>query len=75
MPKDSLLAVLIRLNNVTLFMMFSWLFSCNIFHVCYCAIIQLFLLFCCMTTVRQLSSLAFLGEAELGCYGTVHTYL
>jgi len=28
----------------------------NIFHVCYWATIQWFLLFCCMTTVRQLSS-------------------
>ena len=44
--------------NVTLFMIFSWLLSCNIFHVCYCAIysIQWFLLFCCMTTAHQLSS-------------------
>jgi len=43
-------------NNVTLFMIFSWLLPCNIFHVCYCAPIQWFLLFFCMTTVRQLSS-------------------
>jgi len=41
---------------VTLFMIFSWFLSCNILHVCYCATIQWFLLFCFMTTVCQFSS-------------------
>jgi len=43
-------------SNVTLFMIFSWLLSRNIFHVCYCDTLQWLLLFCCMTTVRQLGS-------------------
>jgi len=42
--------------KVTLFMIFSWLLLRNIFHVCYCATIQWLLLFCYMSTVRQLSS-------------------
>jgi len=39
------------LYNVTLFMIFSSWLLCNIFHVCYCATTQWFLLFCCMTGV------------------------
>jgi len=42
-------------TTVTLFIIFSWLLLCNIFHVCYCATLKWFLLFCCMTTVRPLS--------------------
>jgi len=40
MPKDLLRAFLILLYNVTLFIIFSWLYLRNIFHVCYCATIQ-----------------------------------
>jgi len=75
MPKDSLQALLILLYNVTLFMIFSWLFLCNIFHVWCCATIQWSRLFCCMTPVRQLSIPAFGRGEELDCYSTVHTYL
>jgi len=42
-------------DKVTLFIILSWLLLRDIFHVCYCATIQWFLLFCCLTTVRQLS--------------------
>jgi len=61
--------------HVTLFMIFTCLLWCNTFHACYCATIQWFLLFCCMPTVYLLDSPAFSGVGELGCYGTVHTYL
>jgi len=66
MPKDFLLDFLILLYNVTLFMIFAWLFLCNICYVCYCATIQWFLLFCWMTMVRQLSSPTFFVGAESG---------
>ena len=52
--------------NVTLLIIFSWLLLCAFFHVCYCATIQWFLLFCYMATVRQLNSPAFWEGSRIG---------
>ena len=53
---ETLVLLSVAYFTATLFQIFSWLSLCNIFHVCYCATMQSLLLFCCMTTVRQLSS-------------------
>jgi len=52
---ETLVLLSVAYFTATLFQIFSWLSLCNIFHVCYCATMQSLLLFCCMTTVRQLS--------------------
>jgi len=65
MPKDYLQAVLILLQCDIVYDVFMVLLS-NIFHVCYFATMQWYILLCCLTTVRKLSSPAFCGGGRVG---------
>ena len=68
MPKDLPQAILILLYNVTLFMIFSWLYVTFFM----CGIVPLYSdLFCFGVWLRSVSWVSLhLGGAELDCYGT-----